>query len=465
MFLISRVFTERMLSAFCEDKGIFFKMVLEGKLIKWISLYAVLGLLFACHSGVQAAQKEELAGRYPLSYTITLLPSSKMAKVSIEMGNTHLVSLVDFNISKSSCRDFSSENKLQRKTGHLLWFPSGKQASIHFHCEINQLRASSNGKKSYDALITPQWAVFRGDDLVPPAKVRAKKGASSKATLVFELPDSWASVHTEWPRLQEIKQEQPEKYRRSFKIDNPSRKFDRPTGWMIAGDLGTRNAKIGEEAGATHQVWVSAPTGSGLRRMEVLTFVQLLWPHLQTAFGQSPDKLLVVGAGEPLWRGGLSAKSSFFLHVDRPLISENGTSTLVHELVHVFTGLSGKLHDDWIAEGIAEYYSYIILQRAGGYNQLRVARIEDNLSGRASKVKKLRVASSSGATTAAAALLFRDLNAEIMFKTKNKKNLDTVVQALVKKKKVSLADLRQVFMQVVGSESTVLQSHLLHNKG
>ena len=43
-------------------------------------------------------------------------------------------------------------------------------------------------------------------------------------------------------------------------------------------------------------------------------------------------RLLIVSAGDPMWRGGLSGPSSMFLHSDRPLISENRTSTLLHEL-------------------------------------------------------------------------------------------------------------------------------------
>lgn len=38
-------------------------------------------------------------------------------------------------------------------------------------------------------------------------------------------------------------------------------------------------------------------------------------------------------------------------------ISENATSTLFHELSHVITRISAEDRSDWIAEGLAEFYS------------------------------------------------------------------------------------------------------------
>ncbi len=428
----------------------------RAPLTLWLINCVVLLALLGATAAACAGGKE-----YALRYTITLNPSAKSASVRIEMDNSELVSQVDFNIAGSQCSQFFSDNEMLKSGGRLLWFPKGEKATLAYQCRIKQARPSSNGDKTYDAYINRQWAVFRGDDLVPPAKVRAKKGAHSKASVLFELPDSWPTVHTGWPRLKAIKQTEPDKYLRSFAIDNPQRKFDRPTGWIIAGQLGTRNAYIGDIPALADELWISAPEGTNARRMDTLAFVQLLWPHLKSAFGRAPKKLLIAAAGKPMWRGGLSAGNSLFLHADRPLISENGTSTLVHELVHVFTGLTGKKYDDWIVEGIAEYYSYTLLQRAGAYNSLRVGRIEQHLAGRAGRAKNLRNGESKGVKTAAAALLFRDLNNELIEKTQSKQSLDDLVQLLMEKKKVSLTDARQAFEQLVGSESRVLQSPLL----
>ena len=57
--------------------------------------------------------------------------------------------------------------------------------------------------------------------------------------------------------------------------------------------------------------------------------------------------------------------ASVFLHADRPLISENGTSTLLHELVHVAMGAHAQRGSDWVVEGFAELYSLELLVRSG----------------------------------------------------------------------------------------------------
>src|SRR3546814_11955514 len=81
--------------------------------------------------------------------------------------------------------------------------------------------------------------------------------------------------------------------------------------------------------------------------------------------------VVFVSAGDPMWHGGLSGPRSLFVHADRPLISENGSSTLMHEMVHVVTGLRAVSGDDWIVEGIAEYYSMVLLNRSGMLSDAR----------------------------------------------------------------------------------------------
>src|SRR5690606_26023869 len=109
----------------------------------------------------------------------------------------------------------------------------------------------------------------------------------------------------------------------------------------------------------------------GMRRMDVLTLLTFTWPELRAVFPRDPDKLLIVGAGDPMWRGGLSAGNSLYMHADRPLVSENGTSSLLHELVHVVGRIYGKERSDWISEGLAEYYAIELLRRAGGLSDDR----------------------------------------------------------------------------------------------
>ena len=183
------------------------------------------------------------------------------------------------------------------------------------------------------------------------------------------------AVETGWPRIGKNR----------FRIDNPSRKFDRPIGWIIAGNIGTRRAHLGET-----DVTIAAPIGQGMRRMDVLTLLTFVWPEAQAVFPRDPRKLLVVGAADPMWRGGLSAPNSLFMHAERPLVSENGTSSVVHELVHVLSGIRDTDASDWISEGLAEYYAIELLRRAGGMTEPRYQQVRKKLLHWGLKVTSLR---------------------------------------------------------------------------
>lgn len=394
------------------------------------------------------------ADEYSVEYRFRFLPETGSIGVSLTLNNASLVKSLDFNLRRSQCSDFKSADNLVRKGDRLHWSPGSGQANLRYICRVNHSRKTNKGKTSFDAYMTRNWAVFRGDDIVPPARVVTRRGAQSSATLVFDYKDGWTSVNTGWP----LQKSASKKLRAGpvFEIIDPDRKFDRPTGWMIAGNIGTRRSYLGREDNDLQQLAVSAPQDSSMRRMDILTFVQFAWPEYKKAFGKVPDKFLIVGANDPMWRGGLSAANSLFMHADRPIVSENGTSSLLHELVHLVTHVSGKKNADWIAEGLAEFYAIELLQRAGGINQQRRSVIFSKLGERAKNVKKLHMRASTGKVTAAAVIVFNDLDNEIRTATKGKQSLDTVVQLLMKKGKVDLSDLRQAFTAVVAKPSAVL---------
>jgi hypothetical protein len=253
-------------------------------------------------------------------------------------------------------------------------------------------------------------------------------------------------VDTGWPRESDG----------SFTVDNPGRRFDRPVGWMIAGKVGTRRDFFGGS-----EICVGAPVGIGYRRMDVLTFFNFIWPEAELAFKKMPRKLLIVGAGDPMWRGGLSAPNSFFLHADRPIVCENSTSPLLHELTHVITHIQGKMSDDWIAEGIAEFYSIELIYRAGGMTEARYRKMRSWLKSSSRDVTTLRVVNSKGPVTARAVILFQDLDHEIQSLTKEKHTIDDITRKLMKQSKVSLEDLRRISEQLVGRKLDVLDTPLL----
>jgi predicted metalloprotease with PDZ domain len=166
-----------------------------------------------------------------------------------------------------------------------------------------------------------------------------------------------------------------------------------------------------------------------------------------------------------MWRGGLSASNSLFLHADRPLVSENGTSSLAHELTHMVTRISGvvteQTNDDWIAEGIAEYYSFELLYRAHGISKSRRGKIIRDLKEWGADVEHLRKTRSAGPVTARAVVLLDELNTEIRERSKKEYSLDDVTRQLMVIRKVSLADLRAATEKLIGPNIKALESPLL----
>ncbi|MNY20522.1 hypothetical protein D3C86_1540040 [compost metagenome] len=206
---------------------------------------------------------------------------------------------------------------------------------------------------------------------------------------------------------------------------------------------------------------MAAPLGEGVRRMDILTLLTFVWPHAQAVFPREPAKLLIVGAGDPMWRGGLSAPNSLYMHRDRPLVSENGTSSLVHELVHVFSRISDTDRSDWITEGLAEFYAIELMRRAGGMSDDRYQKVREQLARWSRKVTSLRGEQSSGPITARAVLLLQDLDAEIRKVSAGQRSLDDVTRGLMRLDKASTGDFVQISENVLGGKSKVLDTRLL----
>ena len=384
------------------------------------------------------------AKQVDLDYQVKFLPESDQAEVSLTLEKGEAVQRLAFNLgSKGYYSDFSADGTwTQDGPESGTWLPGKGKSSLTYKVRISHPRAND----TFDARMTPDWALLRGDDLVPSARLSKDDKVELVARLQFELPKGWNGIETGWPKVGENK----------FRIDNPSRQFDRPTGWILAGKIGSRRAQLGDT-----DVTVAAPVGEGMRRMDILTLLTFVWPEAQAVFPRDPAKLLIVGANDPMWRGGLSAPNSIFFHADRPLVSENGTSSLVHELVHVFSRIRDTDKSDWISEGLAEYYAIELVRRAGGMSEDRYQAIRKKLMGWSKKVDSLRTDDSTGPVTARAVLLLQELDREIRKNTDNQRSLDDVTRGLMRLDKASTKDFIEISENVMGRGSEVLDSKLL----
>jgi hypothetical protein len=384
------------------------------------------------------------AKRVDLDYRVKFLPESDQAEVSLTLEQGEAVQKLTFDLGdKGYYSDFSAQGTwTQDSPASGTWQPGKGKSSLSYKVRISHPRANDR----FDARMTADWALLRGDDLIPSAHLFKSDKVELVARLQFELPKGWNGIETGWPKIGENR----------FRIDNPARQFDRPTGWILAGKIGSRRAQLGDT-----DVTVAAPVGEGMRRMDIITLLTFVWPEAQAVFPRDPVKLLIVGAGDPMWRGGLSAPNSIFFHADRPLVSENGTSSLVHELVHVFSRIRDTDRSDWISEGLAEYYAIELVRRAGGMSEDRYQAIRKKLMSWSKKVGSLRTEESTGPVTARAVLLLQELDREIRKNTDNQRSLDDVTRGLMRLEKASTRDFVEISENVMGRGSEVLDSELL----
>jgi len=383
------------------------------------------------------------AKKVDLDYHVKLLPLSDQAEVRVSLSKGSAVRSLNFDLgSDGDYSDFKADGQWSITEHRGLWQPSADKASLTYRVRLTHARKAG----IYEARMTPSWALFRGEDLVPTARLDQQDGVELVSRLVFELPAGWKSIETAWPRIGKNK----------FRIDNVSRLFDRPTGWMLAGNLGSRRLRLGDT-----DVTVASPKGQGMRRMDVLTLLTFVWPQVEAAFPRHPGKLLIVGASDPMRRGAYSLRDSIYLNSRTPLVGENGSSPLLREVVQAIGRFNDHDSSDWISEGLGEYYAIELMRRAGGITDERYAAIQARLTKEGKDVSTLKGEHVNGATLARSVVVLQELDREIRVKTHNKRSLDDLAQAVMRVNSINTKEFVQLAESVMGESSVVLDSKLL----
>lgn len=344
---------------------------------------------------------------YRIDYRVTADPVDHAVHVTLELSQDRglLRELTMWPDTRAS--DFAADGELQTSDAEVRWWPPPGGGTLSWTIDVPHRR---NGD-GYDAWLGMDWGLFRAEDIIPRARTRTLKGAASETYLSFQLPRDWSVVTQYYGKDGQ------------YRIDNPERRFDQPSGWIVTGKLGVRRETI-----AGVRVAIAGPVGFSLRRMDTLAFLNWTLPELARLLPDLPARITIVSAGEPMWRGGLSAPQSLYLHADRPLISENATSTLLHELLHVALGVSAKDGYDWIVEGLAEYYSLELLQRSGTISSSRLDTARARLTEWADTAETLCGRISTGSTTALAVVTLYELDQEIRDKSAGETSLDDVAR-------------------------------------
>lgn len=381
-------------------------------------------------AGAPAAPAERPA--YGVLFTAWITAGEPVATVRIRLSrNPERVRWIRFSVDPARHTDFKGSGRIERSGDALLWTPPAADAWLQYRVNLESRRESGR----FDGMVTADWALFRADDLVPHLRIDMEDGTASKSKLDLNLPAGWSAA-TPWPRYTSGR----------YNLDNPHRLFDSPLGWMLLGKFGARRETIDGT-----RLTIAAPLGAGVRRMDLLAFYRWTLPTMQQLFPRFPGRLLVVSAGDPMWRGALSGPNSLFVHADRPMISENATSTLLHELVHVAMRAQSTPGADWIVEGLAEYYSLEVLRRSGAIGSARYEQAHRDLAEWGKTAGRLDVPHSSGATTARAVGALRAIDGEIRALAKGKASLDDVVRAMAAETDaVTLAGFRRLAESAAG---------------
>lgn len=385
---------------------------------------------------------------YDLHYSAKLLPKRGTAEVVIKVDkNKGRLRQITMQADPKRYTAFEGDGSVRYRGGQLTWDLPAKGGDLRYVVTINARREGG-----YDSKITQRWALLRFEDLFPSMGSRTKTGARSKATLQVHVPEGW-SLETRYGR----EMGQP------VVVETKGRRLDRPTGWMLGGLLGVRRTEV-----QGHEVTVAAPEGSKYPRVPMLAFLRWTLPAFIEAIPELPEQVLIVSGDETMWRGALSGPNAFYIHPQRPLISENATSTILHELVHLATRWQASPGDDWIVEGIAEFYGLEILRRSGGISEQRYLSSLEKLSAWAKRENATLAHPSKGADTAHATLLFAELHQELTRAQAG--GLDLVVQELLRQSGsqrlalISRAQLLSATQKVLGHESQVLTAALEEGK-
>jgi len=392
-----------------------------------------LGLLLGGGAYAQSpAVKAPPAPHYDVRYEVRVVPTEKTAHVVMHVADpANVMRSVRFRVDPERQLAFRGDGHVRVEAETVTWTPRKGGGALRWAVRIDHLRDES----SYDARCTRSFALLRGDDLVPPARVRTNDRAESRATLQLALPRGWSAVVPYAPLSEN-----------SWVIERPERRFDRPAGWLLMGRLGVVRERV-----AGVRVAIGAPVGNGMRRQDLLALMRWTLPVLRK-IAPLPARLSLVGAADPMWRGGLSAPNSAYLHASLPLISEDATSPALHEVLHVVLRARAGPGGDWAVEGLAELYGLEALVRSRTISKRRYENALERIAEKGRGVQRVTVERATGAVTARSVGLLRELGEEINRASAGRKSLDDVVRALAESPDpISLAHFRAVSEGVAGA--------------
>jgi hypothetical protein len=357
---------------------------------------------------------------FTVVYSVTISADDPtLAHVRWDLTGIDEVLRIRLKVDAGRFDGFRGSGTIEQRRGEVVWWPEAPYAHLEYAATLQHRRAPEKG---FDSWATSDCVVARTQDLFPQSAVflrpEIEASPESRSRLVFHLPDGWDAV-TAMPADGHLR----------FVVEDPKRRFDHPYGWFLLGHFKRTQATID---GTT--VTIAAAPGGSLPPEELIGFLQRTLPSLTALLAVAPERLLIVSAPDPMWRGGLSGEASLFMHAGRPLRTPDRTSPYLHELFHVLAPFRAAPDAVWAAEGLAEFYSVEIQRRIGaldadGYRRALRSFARHGLWGHDfTRTRDFALRNNS------APLVMYALDQRIRRATKGKHGLDEVVTALARER-------------------------------
>jgi|SRR5262245_53738052 len=338
--------------------------------------------------------------------------------------------------------DVHGTGRLDWQGRTLLWTPGGPYAHLRYTVAVAHARPPG---AHYDSYAGPDWIATRALHLFPEINVRFRSGAEaarSRARLRLRLPRGWRSATALAPAADDT----------SFVVEDPGMRFARPRGWFLLGRIAREHRRFD-----TVDLTIATAPGSALDVRRLLRLYARAVPLLTRILGPPPSRLLVVSAPDPMWHGGLSGEDSFFVNGHIPIRSADKTSSYLHELFHVWQPFRPGPDGRWVSEGLAEYYSLVLQERAGRLSARSVARGIALFARYGRWGVDLSRTHEPAALNNSAPLVMYWLDREIRDATGGRRGLDDAVQTLARTGgRVTTASFLRAVNHAAGKDLTVV---------
>jgi len=148
----------------------------------------VAGLLAMASPGslLAAGPVSEAMPTFSVLYDVGLVASERSAHVTIRLwADSEPIEWIRFRLDPGRYRAIEADGELVAIDGGVEWHPPRGGGKFRYVFSINHLRDD----RTYDARCAKNWAIFRGDDLVPRMRIRTLPIARSESRMRLRLPE------------------------------------------------------------------------------------------------------------------------------------------------------------------------------------------------------------------------------------------------------------------------------------